>query len=69
MSLTPKRLLKTEIFQKMQSFLQRNYLTIFSPIIEYSKPQGTILRVRKYPGKYCGSIKIKYLGSNRLLKT
>ena len=43
-SVTPKKLLKTEIFEKSNLMSVKNYLNIFDVIIEYEKPQGTIYK-------------------------
>ena len=63
-------LLKTPIFEKKCNLSkQKIFLTIFPRTVEHGKPQGTFLRVEKYPGKYCGSNKVKFLGPMSLLKT
>ena len=44
-SVTPKRLLKTQIFEKKGYFSSEKYISSdFSRIIEYEKPQGTIYK-------------------------
>ena len=44
MSVTTKRLLQTQVFEKKAIFPVKKNLTNFSLIIEYDRPQGTIFK-------------------------
>ena len=68
--LGPKRLLKTQIFEKKNSFpVNKCICPIFSQIVECDKPQETIYKSQKDILTSNLQVKRVVLGPERLLKT
>ena len=67
-SVTPKRLLKTQIFEKEKTNFppKKLFRPIFFRIVEYEKAQLTIYRALQ---RYCASYKVEFLGPTIWMKT